>query len=69
MVAGIVPATSTMAKSYGISLADAIYLVSVQVSLLSSQNSMMQMSFFNNIPTQIVLLGIAPIFWIVITER
>ncbi|RAH58794.1 MFS transporter [Aspergillus piperis CBS 112811] len=47
MAAGVVPATSSMAKSYGVSLADASYLVSIQI----------------------VLLGIAPIFWIVITER
>lgn len=39
MAAGIVPATSTMAKSYGVLLADASYLVSVQVSLLNVQNS------------------------------
>ncbi|PYH28449.1 MFS general substrate transporter [Aspergillus neoniger CBS 115656] len=38
---------SSMAESYGVSLADASYLVSIQI----------------------VLLGIAPIFWIVITER
>ncbi|KAJ5364818.1 MFS transporter [Penicillium cataractarum] len=47
MAAGIVPAASSMAKSYGVSLADASYLVSIQI----------------------VLLGIAPIFWIVITQR
>jgi predicted MFS family arabinose efflux permease len=68
MAAGVVPAASTMAKAYGVSLADASYLVSAQVSLLSLQNSRVQTSFFNNIPDQIVLLGIAPIFWIVITE-
>ncbi|KAJ5675498.1 hypothetical protein N7462_008395 [Penicillium macrosclerotiorum] len=47
MAAGIVPAISSLAKSYGVPLADASYLVSIQI----------------------VLLGIAPIFWIVITER
>ncbi|GFN15301.1 MFS transporter [Aspergillus tubingensis] len=47
MAAGVVPAVSSMAESYGVSLADASYLVSIQI----------------------VLLGIAPIFWIVITER
>ncbi|GAQ33186.1 MFS transporter [Aspergillus niger] len=47
MAAGVVPAVSSLAESYGVSLADASYLVSIQI----------------------VLLGIAPIFWIVITER
>ncbi|RAK93809.1 MFS transporter [Aspergillus costaricaensis CBS 115574] len=47
MAAGVVPAVSSLAESYGVSLADASYLVSFQI----------------------VLLGIAPIFWIVITER
>jgi hypothetical protein len=33
MAAGIVPAVSSMAKTYGVSLADASYLVSIQVSI------------------------------------
>ncbi|KAJ5169767.1 uncharacterized protein N7500_002550 [Penicillium coprophilum] len=47
MAAGIVPAASSMANSYGVSVADASYLVSAQI----------------------ILLGIAPILWIVIMER
>lgn len=35
MAAGVVPAVSSMAKSYGVPLADASYLVSIQVSILS----------------------------------
>ena len=34
MAAGIVPAAHSMAKSYGVSLPDASYLVSIQVSTL-----------------------------------
>lgn len=37
MAAGIVPAASPMAKSYGVSLADASYLISIQVSTSPSQ--------------------------------
>lgn len=41
MAAGIVPAASTFAESYGVSLAQASYLVSVQVSdLLSTKHSL-----------------------------
>ncbi|KAJ5610895.1 MFS transporter [Penicillium lagena] len=47
MAAGIVPAASKFAHSYGVSLANASYLVSVQI----------------------LLLGIAPIFWTVIADR
>lgn len=34
MAAGVVPAVSSLAESYGVSLADASYLVSIQVSIL-----------------------------------
>ncbi|KAJ5999591.1 MFS transporter [Penicillium sp. IBT 35674x] len=47
MAAGIIPAFSTFAETYHVSLTQASYLVSVQI----------------------LLLGIAPIFWNVITQR